>query len=460
MSEGFEPIDVAIVGGGISGLACAFWLKRLGHSVALYEASENVGGSIKTTRTGHYIADGGPQSFLASETFSQLAHDAELDQLILPSSPTATTPYIYHHGRLVPAPRSPQALVASSLISPLGKLRLLCEPLVGRSAADDESVAAFVTRRAGREVLDAMVDPFVSGIFAGDPQRLSMRMAFPLIADMEREHGSVLRGAIRRMRSAGAPRRRSVGFRGGNDILPRALAAHLGSDFTVNAPVKALWQRGQWMELLVGGPRDERVIAKSIVLAAPARSSAELLEPLEADAAAALREIDHPTVVQISMAYPRDAIGVALDGFGFLASRREGLKILGCVWNSAMFPDRCPPEEALVTAFAGGATDRTVADQSDEELARAAHKDLQRVLKIEHSAPRIVAGFRWQEAIPQYDLGHAQRLRIVGACMQRLPQVRLCGNYLRGPSVPDCISLAHEVAHALTARSSPEPALP
>jgi protoporphyrinogen/coproporphyrinogen III oxidase len=457
MSKSFEPIDVAVVGGGISGLACAFWLKKLGRSVALFEASENLGGSITTLRTGHYIADGGPQSFTASEPFTQLVRDAELDGFVLPSSPSASTPYLYHHGRLVPVPRSPQAILSTSLLSPFAKLRLLGEPLVGRSAAEDESVAAFVERRAGRELLGSLVAPFVSGIFAGDPEKLSMRSAFPMIAALEREHGSVLRGAAKRMRSSGRGRRQSVGFRGGNDILPRALAAHLGSDFTVNAPVKGMWQRGQWMELLVGGHSDERVIAKSIVLATPAHASADLLDPLEAKAAAALRGVAHPTVVQISMAYPRSAIGVPLDGFGFLASRREGLKILGCVWNSAMFPDRCPPEEALVTAFAGGATDPAAAGQSDEELARAAHKDLQRVLKIKDSAPRIVAGFRWQEAIPQYDLGHADRLRVTEMLMKRLPNVHLCGNYLRGPSVAECIGLALEVARSLTAQPSPAP---
>jgi oxygen-dependent protoporphyrinogen oxidase len=460
MSQAFEPIDVAVVGGGISGLACAFWLKKMGRSVALYEATENVGGSIRTARTEHYIADGGPQSFLVSEAFAQLLQDAELDPFVIPSASTASTPYLYHRGRLVPAPRSPQSMLATPLLSPFSKLRLMLEPLVGRSVEDDESVATFVSRRGGREVLDAVVAPFVSGIFAGDPERLSMRSAFPTIAGLEADYGSIIRGALKRRRSAGATRRRSVGFRGGNDLLPRALAGHLGSDFTVNAPVKAIWQRGQWMELLVGGPSDERVIAKSIVLATPARASADLLEPLEAEAAAALREIEHPTVVQISMAYPRTAIGVPLDGFGFLASRREGLKILGCVWNSAMFPDRCPPEEALVTAFAGGATDRSVVDQSDEELAKAAHKDLQRVMKIKDGAPRVVAGFRWQEAIPQYDRGHAQRLEIVERGMRRLPQMRLCANYLRGPSVPDCIGLAHDVARNLTAGYSPEPALP
>ncbi len=454
MSEGLEPLDVAVVGGGISGLACAFWAKQHGRSVALFEASPDVGGSITTLRSGPYIADGGPQSFLVSEAFTQLIRDAGLEQVVLLASPAAATPYIYHHGRLMPAPRSPQTLIATPLLSPLAKLRIVGDLLVARNDAEDESVAAFVTRRAGREVLDNMVAPFVAGIFAGDAEKLSVRSAFPMMAEFERDHGSVVRGAVARRRNAATtthapPRRQSIGFRGGNDVLPRMLAARLASDFTVNAKVEAIWQRGQWMELLVAGQPGQRHMAKTIVLATPARVSADLLDRLEARAASALRAIEHPTVVQIAIAYPRDAVGVPLDGFGFLASRREGLKILGCVWNSAMFPDRCPADEVLVTSFLGGATDPGVAGQSDEELARAVHKDLTRALKIKEVAPHVVAGFRWQEAIPQYNLGHARRLSTIETSLARLPNVRLAGNYLSGPSVPDCIKRARDVAASL-----------
>jgi protoporphyrinogen/coproporphyrinogen III oxidase len=454
VSEGFEPIDVAVVGGGISGLACAFWAKQQGRSVALFEASPDVGGSITTMRSGRYIADGGPQSFLVSEAFAQLVRDAQLQQVVMPASPAASTAYIYHHGRLVAAPRSPQTLIATPLLSPLAKLRVVGDLLVAKNTAGDESVASFVTRRAGRAVLENMVAPFVAGIFAGDPAQLSVRSAFPMMAEFEREHGSILRGAMARRGLAngaqpGPSRRQSVGFRGGNDVLPRALAARLGSDFTVSARVEAMWQRGQWMELLVAGHPAQRVIAKTIVIATAARVAADLLDSLEPAAAAALRAIEHPTVVQIAMAYPRDAIGVPLNGFGFLAARREGLTILGCVWNSAMFDDRCPAEEVLVTSFLGGATDPSVAGRTDEELARAVHRDLTRSLKIKGATPHIVAGFRWQEAIPQYNLGHADRLRIIDAALARLPNVRLAGNYLSGPSVPDCIKRARDVVATL-----------
>jgi len=467
VSDVFEPVDLAVVGGGISGLACAFWAKSLGRSVILFESSGKVGGCITSVRAGAYIADGGPQSFLPSEPIAQLVKDAGLDALVLPALESAARPYLYFHRRLVAVPQSPQQMILTPLLSPLAKLRALGEPLVGRSDASDESVADFVRRRAGAAVLQNLVGPYVSGIFAGDPNQLSLRSAFPMMAEMEREYGSIIKGALARMRqqranaavanvaaanvaadlqvrsgdqSPGRARRRSFGFRGGNDVLPRALAQHMGTDVRLNAPVKALWQRGEWMELLVGGNMDSRVVAKNVVVATPAGAAAELLDALEPHASAALRSFEYPTVVQIAFAYPRTAIGVPLDGFGFLVPRTEGLRILGCVWNSAMFADRCPENEVLVTAFLGGATDSLVAEQSDEELARQAHEELRGVMRISDVAPHIVAGFRWQEAIPQYNVGHAQKIGVIRDCLARLPGVRLCGSYLKGPSVTDCIA--------------------
>jgi protoporphyrinogen/coproporphyrinogen III oxidase len=358
---------------------------------------------------------------------------------------------------LVAVPQSPPQLIATPLLSPLEKLKLLREPFVRpRSASEDESVADFARRRAGSEVLERVVAPYVSGVFAGDPEKLSIQSAFPMLAALEREHGSLVRGAmaISRARNAArgslgeTTRRRSFGFRGGNDLLPLGVAERLGTDIRLNSPVKALWQRGAWMEMLVSGKTDTRVVAKSVILATPAMAAADLIEALEPAAADELRAIEYPAVAQVALAYPRNAIGVALDGFGFLTPRSSGLRILGCVWNSAMFADRCPESEVLVTAFLGGATDSSISSQTDEQLVRQTHEDLRRSLRInEDVAPHVVAGFRWQEAIPQYNIGHAERLKVISTCVKRLPQVRLCGSYLKGPSVGDCIATS-EVALA------------
>jgi protoporphyrinogen/coproporphyrinogen III oxidase len=459
LSDAFEPVDLAVVGGGISGLACAFWAKRRAKSVVLFESSQSVGGCIKTVRSGPYIADGGPQSFLSSESITKLVSEAGLESFVLPASPAARTPYLYLDGRLVAVPQSPAQLIGTPLLSPLEKLKLIREPFVRPRMADgDESVADFVRRRIGREVLERAIAPYVAGVFAGDPEKLSIQSAFPAMATLEREHGSLIRGAIAlskgrkaaRGSSGQSVRRRSFGFRGGNDVLPRGLAQRLGTDIRLNSPVKALWQRGAWMEMLVGGKTDTRVVAKSVILATPATATAELIEALEPTAADELRAIEYPAVAQVVLSYPRTAIGASLDGFGFLTPRSSGLRILGCVWNSAMFQDRCPELETLVTAFLGGATDSSVWSQTDEQLVRQAHEDLRKSLRIrEDVAPHVVAGFRWQEAIPQYNIGHAERLKVINACVKRLPQVRLCGSYLNGPSVGDCIATSEAALASL-----------
>jgi len=459
--KAFQPVDVAVVGGGISGLSCAFWAKRMGLSVLLLESEPSVGGCMRSVRNGECIADGGPQSIMSSPEFMELVEAAGIKELARTPAAEANQPYLFHGGRLVPVPQNLPALLSSPLLSLGGKLRLLSEPLVASRRSDagaaeqDESVAAFVRRRAGPQVLDALVSPFVSGIFAGDPDKLSMRSAFPAVVDMERRHGSVLRGAVASRRAArrnGAvpKRRQSVGFGGGNDRLPAALAEQLGRELRTSAPVQAIWQRGEWLELSLADAALSRIVARSVVLATPAFVAADLLARFEPAASAELRAIAYSPVIQIALAYPRNAIGAPLDGFGFLAARSEGLRILGCVWNSAMFPDRCAREEdVLLTVFLGGALDPGVLAASDDELVRAAHADLRRAMKIHDGMPRVIAGFRWAKAIPQYDVGHDRKLKTIADAVARIPHMHLCGSYLTSPSVPDCIKLAKSVAEGL-----------
>jgi oxygen-dependent protoporphyrinogen oxidase len=440
MTDAFEPIDVAVIGAGISGLAAAFWAKRRGHSVLVFEPSSTAGGVIQSTRVGSYVADGGPISFVAGDAIAQLIKDAELEAAVIAPAPSARKRFLYTKGNLVAVPQSPPEALTTRLLSPLDKLGLLRDLFVAkRESVADESIADFTRRRAGKAVLNTLVAPYVSGIFAGDPEKISVQSAFPALAALERTHGSIIRGALAQAKKM--RRRESFGFRGGNAVLPLHIAGRLGSNLRLHSPVTALWQRGACMELAVGGKTGTRIVAKSIIIATQAPAAADLLEPLEPAAAAALRSIENAPIAQIAIAYPRHALAAPLDGFGFLAVRDAGLAILGCVWNSVVFPDRCPQDEVLVTAFLGGSQNAAIAQQSDEQLARQAHHDLQKSLKIDPNAsPHIVAGFRWQEAIPQYNVGHAEKLKIVSQHLKRLPQVRLCGSYLKSPSVGDCVA--------------------
>jgi oxygen-dependent protoporphyrinogen oxidase len=442
-------IDVAVIGAGISGLACAFACRTLGMHVELFDATHDPGGCITTVRAEGCVIEGGPQSYLSSPALDDLVDALGLRAKIVAPAPAAKRRYVFTRRGLIAVPPSPQALLFSPLISAGAKVRLLREPFVARrSSGDDETVSSFVHRRAGPEIADMVAAPFMAGLNGGDPEKISLRSAFPALERMEREHGSVVRALIK----TGVPkaRSRSFSFAQGNDVLPQALAAVLGASITFGSAVEGIEITSEGVELSVGGRRRDKVRAKKVVVAVPADAAARLLAPLAADAARELTAIDHAPIVQVAFVYRRDAVGVPLDGFGFLATRDAGVRILGAVWNSVAFPNRSADGDVLVTAFLGGALDRESTAKPDDELATIAAADLRKAMKITVAKPRVAATFRFAAGIPQYNVGHDVRLRSLEAAIARIPAVALCGNYLRGVSVSDCVRQAREVALRLS----------
>lgn len=450
MNGGPRRLDAIVVGAGLSGLVCASRLQKRGVNVAILEAAAEPGGSIKTLRTSRYIADGGPQSFLLTNELLELARELGIESRLVRAAPSTEKRYLYGRRGLIALPTSLAAFIGWPSLSIGAKLRLLAEPLVARRrVGEEESVSSFVRRRAGAELLDEVVAPFVSGIYAGEPDLLSVQSVFPALAKLEHDQGSVLLGGIRRMRErGGAERAPSVAFEGGNDALTRASAERLGRGLSVRARVTRVSLKGAGFAVDGEGVPGGRLTALKVVLAVPAAQAGELVGFFEPDAAVALRSIAYAPVAQIVLAYPSASIGIPLDGFGFLAARSGGLRILGAVWNSAVYPDRCPAGEVLITAFAGG-VHAELAAQPDEVLVKVAHEDLCRAMKIRDAGPKVVAGFRWEHAIPQYTIGHEERVRRIEAAQARLPGLRFCGNYLRGVSVSDCIRQATQAADSL-----------
>ncbi len=366
MSGAFESIDVAVIGGGFSGLVAAHHLKQAGRRVVLLEASPIFGGCAGSVRTGPYVADMGPQSIVATPAVVELVHELGLDDRFQRADGTAKKRYIFRHGRLIPVPTSPAGFLATPLLSSGAKWRLLAEPWIpGRADDADESIASFVTRRGGPELVDAVVGPVISGIYAGDPAKLSARSTMPALTRLEQEHRGVLRGFIverfiaRGRINSTAPSARSApaGFDGGNATLVDALLESLQGSIYPSARVKRLSQRGAGFALECDGLPERVIEATRVIVATPAGAAADLLAPLEPEAVRELRAIEHPPIAQVVLAFPRANAGVPLDGFGFLACRGEGVRILGAVWNSTLFRGRCPDDEVLLTAFLGGATD-------------------------------------------------------------------------------------------------------
>ncbi|HKI03887.1 MAG TPA: protoporphyrinogen oxidase [Thermoanaerobaculia bacterium] len=442
-------LDTVVVGGGISGLTTAFHLARAGRRVAVIEASERVGGAIQTWSDG---PDGtwrfelGPNTVLENdESVGRLIRDSGLDGEKITAAPSAKQRYLYKGGRLVPLPAGPGGFLTTPLFPPGAKLRLLREPWIGKAPGDaEESIAQFVRRRLGQAFLDYAVGPFVSGVYAGDPERLSVRWAVPKIHGLEQRHGSLIRGALAR-RKGPAPGGAMFSFRGGLEELPRRLAREIG-DVRTGVTCRAVTR------LADGGFRIETsaepVEAERVVLAVPADAAARLLDEASSGASLLLGEIPYAAVAILALGWRREAVAHPLAGFGFLAPRKEGLRTLGCLFPSEIFPGRAPAGHVALAAFAGGRTDPEIVGWDDERTVAAIVGELRGPLGLQgEPAFRLVR--RWPRAIPQYELGHGRFVERAREIERALPGLRLGGNYLGGISVPDCIRNATVLAEEL-----------
>jgi len=448
---------IVVIGGGMSGLACAWRLQRLGARVLLLEQEERAGGVIRSVRREGVLFEAGPQSFLLTAELAELIREAGLEDDLLLADPRAPR-YLVMRGKLRQVPLGP-ALLFSSLLSWSTKMRLLSEPFRHTTPpADDESIAAFVRRKFGAELLDRLVAPMVAGIYAGDAERLSLRGAFPSLHDWETRFGSVVRGAIKSRPTGGAPRGGLATLREGNESLVARLTERLGDCASTRARAiglrrTAATESGKRPEELTGARfeiecdiagRRETIPAAAVVVATPARAAAALLAPL-VPAAGDLARIEYAPVSVVAGSYAAEHVPRPLVGFGFLVPRAERLRVLGTVWNSSLFPGRVPDGQTLLTSFAGGMTDPSAGALPDEALYSTVESELRRVLGL-LCPPRVRFAQRWAQAIPQYGMGHAELLRRVRTALDATPGLFLVGNYLEGPAIGACVSVSNRVA--------------
>ncbi len=444
---------ILVIGGGISGLACAYRLQQAGIPVRVLEAASRPGGVIATKKTDGFRFELGPQSFLSTEPLTQLIGALGLTDQLLRANPRAPR-YILVGGRLVPAPMAPPSLLTTSLFSAGTKWRLVTEILRRtRPPADDESIAAFVRRKFGDELLNRLVAPFVSGVYAGDPERLSLRAAFPKLHEFEARHGSVFRGVMKSRPAKGAPRAGLCSFRDGMETLPRAMAARLGNSLLHETSVAGL-RHGKangkpWFEVDVARQTHRETLAASaVVLAAPANIASQILLGLSDKFAPLFSQIEYAPVAVVSAGYRREQTQRPPDGFGFLVPRNEGLRVLGTVFNSSLFAGRAPEGMVCLTSFAGGATDRKLCELSDEEITETICGEVARVLGIA-GKPVATNLHRYTRALPQYNLGHTQIVKSLETLTAAMPGLYLTGNYLSGPSIGACVEQADRTAEAV-----------
>jgi protoporphyrinogen/coproporphyrinogen III oxidase len=425
---------IVIVGGGISGLSIAHALcsRPDPADVTVLEAAPVAGGPIRSERRSGFLCEWGPHGFLddAPATLALCAR-LGLDRRLLRARDEAAVRFVVRDGRLRELPSKPLAFLASDVLSLFGRLRVLGEPFVARRIEGDESVRDFAVRRVGREAADVLVDALVTGIWAGDAGRLSLQSAFPALAAMERAYGGVFRG----MRATRAPRGRLTSFPNGLAELPSALASSLAPRVRLSAAASAIVRAGRGFHVETDGAGTHQ--ADRVVVATPAWCAASLVASLDPELARFVSGIESVPVAVVHLGFPR----AGLRGFGFLVPRHEHPRLLGVLLPSNIFPERAPEGSMLATAMIGGSRDPGAVELGDDALIDETIAGLASLAGVRVS-PSFTLVMRHERAIPQYTLGHGERVAAIEARCRAIPGLTVAGNSYRGVSIDACIEAA------------------
>ena len=474
-----------VVGGGISGLTAAFQVlqEREDAEVMVLERAARVGGTATSDAVDGFLVDRGPNGFLTNVPDAyNLSLELGLQDELLPASEAAQKRFLYFRGRLVPVPTGAGALLRSPLLSLRGKARMALEPFL--PAADprrEESVHGFATRRLGREFADVMVAPMVAGVSAGDARQSSLQALFPRMHRLEAEHGGLVRGMLAQQRARRAatargesggrvaggpsgPGGRLTSFRrGGAGRLTQALAEALQGSVYVGVSVDGI-DRGGARGLRVrtstepaadpaapAGPVPDVVEADAVIVAAPAYVAAELLRDVAPDAVAPLQAVPYAGIRVVALGFPRSAVSHPLDGFGFLVPPEQGLRVLGSLWTSTLFPPQAPEGMVLLRSLAGGMRDPAFLDLDEDAAIDAVRADLRTSLGIA-AEPAMAHVVGWRRGIPQYTLGHRERVEEAVEAAHAVPGLALTGNAYRGIGLNDCVRDARAVGREVAGR--------
>jgi len=447
--------SVAIVGGGITGLTTAWRLNQRGIDCTLFEAGERCGGVIGTVKKNGYLVERGPNTLLETNpVIGEMIDNLGLRERCLPSDPAAEKSFIIRNGKPVNVPSGPVGMMTTKLFSLRAKLSVITEPWHGKAPADlDESLADFVRRRLGKEFLDYAINPFVAGIYAGDPEKLSVREAFPRLHAIEQKYGSLIIGQIR-----GAKARKKRGemsrqnakklsFDDGLQVLTDALTQKLGDVVRSQAAVKKISRHedGHWRVHTTEG---EEVFTATL-LALPAHRTAGLdIEDRGVGFAGLipLNDILYPPVASVALGFRRDQVGHPLEGFGALIPEVEKFQILGTIFSSSLFPNRAPHGHVLLTSYLGGTrAPNLVRGKSDEQLCATTCEDLKKLYNIS-GEPAFSFSTRYEKAIPQYNVGFGKYRDAMTAAEKALPGLFLAGHSRDGISVGDSIDSGDRAA--------------
>jgi len=449
---------ITILGAGISGLATAYWLNKEGFDVTILEAGSEPGGSMITEKEGDFLIDYGPNSGLeTTPVIRKLVDEIGLTDQMIYANQEGDKRYILRNGKLNPLPTGGAAFFKSKLFSTAGKLRLMKEPFVGKSEDGYyQSIAQFVERRLGKEFLDYAIDPFVSGVFAGDPSKLSVKSAFPKLYRLEELYGGLIKGMIRgareRKKSAEQSKQsaKMFSFINGMQTFPIAIAEKLEGKVNYNCVIEKVSKSksGYKVSYKLDG-KVKNIESEYILSTLPSEATSKIFGAIDPKLSEHLDEIYYPPVMVLYLGFRKEAIGHPLDGFGYLIPSKEKRKFLGAIWSSVIFPNRASDDMAAFTLFVGGARSPQIFEKDADELIQEVLAQFNPIMDVKEE-PVLIKHKLWKKAIPQYNLGYIEHENYFDRFEKENEGLFLSGNFRGGISVGDCIKNSDLVANRIT----------
>ena len=458
---GDKPL-IAVIGAGISGLSAAYYLDKNGIDVKVFERENCVGGTMKTVHEKGFLIDTGPNSALdTTPLIGEMIAGAGLADEQTPANPASDNRYILRGGALHALPLHPWRFLRTPLFSARAKARLFMEPFIRPlSGGGGESVAAFVERRLGKEFLDYAINPFIAGVYAGNPRELSVAHAVPRVFQLEQKYGSLIKGAIRgrkerkKEKETSKHTARLFSFRGGMEVFPRGLLTELGEKVMTGVNISSISRSPEnakpFSILYEHNGSFGKLNVDGVYFGIPAYDLAPYVESFSPSTADVLRTIPYARVAMVFIGAEKRQCAHPLDGFGFLVPEIEKRNILGTIWSSSLFPNRAPENKIALTTFAGGARQPELLDYSDDRLIGMVLEDLRGILGF-NGSPEVTLVRKWQKAIPQYVMGYEGILKALAAFEVENPGLYIGGNFRHGIAVGDCIKEAHNTAEKITA---------
>lgn len=448
------PKTIVVIGAGISGLTTAYLLSKKGFDIRILERKSEVGGSIESIKENGFLFDRGPNSALeTTPIINQLVEELNLKDELLYANKAANKRYILRNNELHALPMSPLALIKTKLFSAKAKLRLLAEPFIGRS--DDgyyQSLAEFVRRRLGQEFLDYAINPFVAGVYAGKPEELSVKSAFPKLYALEEKYGGLIIGTIRSIRERKNRAEKSkqsakmLSFKSGMIALPKAIANYFGNKIILSAEVSSVDKTADgFIVSYRHNGMDEAIVCDAIISTVPSYVASNLFSKFNKDFKTYAEAIYYPPVLVYFLAYEKKSVGQTLDGFGFLIPEKEKKSFLGALWSSVIFPCRAEDNYATFTLFIGGSRNPDFVKEDKNKLLEKVRKEFEQLMKI-NGEPIFSAHRFWEKAIPQYNIGYIEYERFFDEFEKQNPGLFISGNFRGGISVGDCIKNSEIVA--------------